>query len=108
MGTNECSQPASKSSRDSQDLDDVNMVLKMAHFHKSARPQRVNHIHSNRCLYKHNPIWNDAHRYTGELSPTMQQRITDRIDLVTMSQMNWYSDLNQYTEWIAYTGGVEK
>ena len=33
MGTDECSQPASKSSWDSQDFDDVNMVLKMAHFH---------------------------------------------------------------------------
>ena len=32
MGTNECSQPASKSSWDSQDFGDVNMVLKMAHF----------------------------------------------------------------------------
>ena len=32
MGTNECSQPASKSSLDSQDFVDVNMVLKMAHF----------------------------------------------------------------------------
>ena len=42
MGTNEYSQPASKSSWDSQDLGDVNMVLKMAHFHKSSRPQWVN------------------------------------------------------------------
>ena len=42
MGTNECSQPASKSSWDSQDFGDVNMVLKMAHFHKSSRPQWVN------------------------------------------------------------------
>ena len=42
MGTNECSQPASKSSWDSQDLGDVNMVLKMVHFHKSSRPQWVN------------------------------------------------------------------
>ena len=41
MGTNECSQPASKSSWDSQDFGDVNMVLKMAHFHKSSRPQCV-------------------------------------------------------------------
>ena len=32
MGTNECSQLASKSSWDSQDFGDVNMVLKMAHF----------------------------------------------------------------------------
>ena len=42
MGTNECSQPASKSPWDSQDFGDVNMVLKMAHFHKSSRPQWVN------------------------------------------------------------------
>ena len=35
MGTNECSQSASKSSWDSQDFGDVNMVLKMAHFRKS-------------------------------------------------------------------------
>ena len=41
MGTNECSQPASKSSWDSQDFGDVNMVLKMAHFHKSSRPYWV-------------------------------------------------------------------
>ena len=41
MGTNECSQSASKSSWDSQDFGDVNMVLKMAHFHKSSRPQWV-------------------------------------------------------------------
>ena len=44
MGTNECSQPASKSSWDSQDFGDVNMVLKMVHFHKSSRPQWVNHM----------------------------------------------------------------
>ena len=29
MGTNECTQPASKSSRNSQDFDDISMVLKM-------------------------------------------------------------------------------
>ena len=45
MGTNECSQPASKSSWDSQDFGDVNMVLKMLHFHKSSRPQWVNQKH---------------------------------------------------------------
>ena len=42
MGTNECSQSASKSSWESQDFGDANMVLKMAHFHKSSRPQWVN------------------------------------------------------------------
>ena len=42
MGTIECSQPASKSSWDSQDFGDINMVLKMAHFRKSIRPQWVN------------------------------------------------------------------
>ena len=41
MGTNGCSQPASKSSLDSQDFGDVNMALQMAHFHKSSRPQWV-------------------------------------------------------------------
>ena len=45
MGTNECSQPASKSSWDSQDFGDVNMVLKMVHFDKSSRPQWVNIEH---------------------------------------------------------------
>ena len=42
MGINECSKPASKSSWDSQDFGDVNMVLKMVHFRKSSRPQWVN------------------------------------------------------------------
>ena len=32
MGTNECSQPASKSSWDSQDFGDISMVLKIANF----------------------------------------------------------------------------
>ena len=41
MGTNECSQPASKSSWDNQDFGDVNMVSKMAHFHKPSKPQWV-------------------------------------------------------------------
>ena len=44
MGTNEFSQPASKSSWDSQDFGDVNMVLKMAHFHMSSRPQWANYV----------------------------------------------------------------
>ena len=35
MGTIECSQPASKSSWDSQDFGDISMLLKMAHFRKS-------------------------------------------------------------------------
>ena len=42
MGTNECSQSASKSYWDSQDFGDVRMVLKMVHFRKSSRPQWVN------------------------------------------------------------------
>ena len=42
MGTNECSQPASKSSWDSQDFGDISMVLKMAHFRKSTGPRWVN------------------------------------------------------------------
>ena len=41
MGTNECSQSASKSSWDRQDFGDVRMVLKIVHFRKSTRPQWV-------------------------------------------------------------------
>ena len=41
MGTIEFSQPASKSSWDSQDFGDISMVLKMAHFRKSIGPQWV-------------------------------------------------------------------
>ena len=49
MGINECSKPASKSSWDSQDFGDVNIVLKMVHFHKSSRPQWVNRYQSFLC-----------------------------------------------------------
>ena len=41
MRTIECSQPASKSSWDSQDFGDVSMVLKMTHFRKSTGPRWV-------------------------------------------------------------------
>ena len=44
MGTIECSQPASKSSWESQDFGDISMVLKMAHFRKSTGPRWVNRI----------------------------------------------------------------
>ena len=42
MDAIECSQPASKSSWDSQDFGDISMVLKMAHFRKSTGPRWVN------------------------------------------------------------------
>ena len=53
MGTNECSQPASKSSWDSQHFGDVSMVLKMVHFRKSTRPQWVNTVdcHNDNIWY---------------------------------------------------------
>ena len=64
MGINECSQLASKSSWDSQDFGDVNMVLKMVHFHKSSRPQWVKCVifkHSNfidiLCKIATGPHW---------------------------------------------------
>ena len=60
MGTNEYSQPASKSSWDSQDFGDVNMVVKMAHFHKSSRPQWVKYLFDNfgiRQVLKSFQIW---------------------------------------------------
>ena len=41
MGTIECSQPASKSSWDSQDFGDISMVLNMAHSRKSTGPRWV-------------------------------------------------------------------
>ena len=41
MGSNDSSQPASKSSCDSQDFGDISMVLKMAHFRTSTGPQWV-------------------------------------------------------------------
>ena len=44
MGTIGCSQPASKSSWDSQDFGDISMVLKMAHFRKSTGPRWVNNL----------------------------------------------------------------
>ena len=53
MGTNECSQQASKSSWDSQDFGDVNMVLKMLHFHKSSRPQWVKTNFQLQCIVWH-------------------------------------------------------
>ena len=52
MGTNACSQWASKSSWDSHDFGDVNMVLKMAHFHKSSWPQWVNRLIAQVYRYK--------------------------------------------------------
>ena len=60
MGTNECSQPASKSSWDSQDFGDVNMGLKMAHFHKSSRPQWVKILprEKNQTPGRQNVFWN--------------------------------------------------
>ena len=54
MDTNECSQPASKSSWDSQDFGDVSMVLKMVHFRKSTRPQWVKvHLLLGFMVYGH-------------------------------------------------------
>ena len=67
MGTNEYSQPASNSSWDSQDFGDVNMVVKMAHFHKSSRPQwvkqaRVEGALWNPAVYFYVAVWyHDSH-----------------------------------------------
>ena len=49
MGTNECLQPASKSSWDNQDFGDISMVLKMAHFRKSTGPQWVKYHTRSKC-----------------------------------------------------------
>ena len=53
MGTNECSQSASKPSWDIQDFGGVRMVLKMVHFRKSTRPQWVNNIIAELLLKIH-------------------------------------------------------
>ena len=51
MGTNECSQPASKSSWDSQDFGDISMVLKIAHFRKSTGPRWVKSLKTAEQAY---------------------------------------------------------
>ena len=60
MGTNECSQPASKSSWDSLDFGDINLVLKMDRFRKSAGPRWLNR-NNYRCslltLYPKTLVW---------------------------------------------------
>ena len=52
MGTIKWSQPASKSSWDSQDFGDISVVLKMAHFRKSTGPRWVNN-------YIHHDVWDE-------------------------------------------------
>ena len=50
MCINECSQPASKPSWDSQDFGDVNMVLIMAHFHQATMSYLwLNHNEKSIC-----------------------------------------------------------
>ena len=53
MGTNECSQSASKSSWDSQDFDDVNMVLKRPIF---TSPLGHNELNWHASFYMHNML----------------------------------------------------
>ena len=58
MSTNECSQPASKSSWDSQDFGDVNMVLKWPIFTSPPGHNELSLIHawiSNQIRHK---VWN--------------------------------------------------
>ena len=57
MGTIECSQPASKSSWDSQDFGDISMVLKMAYFRKSTGSRWVKQI--TPCIEWHF-VWDAA------------------------------------------------
>ena len=57
-------QPASKFSWDSQDFGDVNMVVKMAHFHKSSRPQWVKRLMSYRLDKLVIDGHTDTHTYT--------------------------------------------
>ena len=58
MGTNECSQSASKSSWDSQDFGDVNMVLKMAHFTSPLGHNELTAIHHHhKFIYLYNKAY---------------------------------------------------
>ena len=67
MGTIECSQPASKSSWDSQDFGDISMVLKMAYFRKSTGPRwvKTTKFEENRSIMERkiciNPLINHAY-----------------------------------------------
>ena len=73
MGTNECSQPASKSSWDSLDFGDISMVLRMAHFRKSTGPRWVKYADTfdvSRAVF--NPsIATEWRRYPLQSRPAM-------------------------------------
>ena len=62
MGTNECSELASNSSWDSQDFDDVSMVLKWPIF---ASPPGHNEL--NQPLQKHTYQWT-MHKFTSQVA----------------------------------------
>ena len=53
MGTNECSQPASKSSWDSQDFGDVSMVLKWTIFGSPPGHDELNAFSGKRTAVNH-------------------------------------------------------
>ena len=77
MDTIECSQPASKSSWDSQDFCDISMVLKMAHFRKSTGPRWV------KWMTNHNY---HSYRITSNISRTfVGNNIVDNSDVVGAS-----------------------
>ena len=67
MGTIECSQPASKSSWDSQDFGDISMVLKMAHFRKSTGPRWVKGITLIPCVARDIPDKPAQYRYCRDI-----------------------------------------
>ena len=86
MGTDECSQPASKSSWDSQNFGDVNMVLKMAHFHKASRPQWVKS--SPKCRIYASMNWVSI-GLANDLSPVLRRAINStNIDLFLIKHIS--------------------
>ena len=94
MGINECSQPASKSSWDSQDFGDVNLVLKMVHFRKSSPPQWVNwvSIGSGNGLFpnQHQAItWTNVDLWSIGPSWTNFSEILIKIQQLSHEKKNW-------------------
>ena len=101
MGTNQCSQPASKSSWDSQDFGDVNMVLKMVHFDKSSRPQWVKRQTIIRKMLTIITSWNgNIFRVTG---PLCGEFTGDRWILRTKASdaKLWYFFYLPLTKWLS-------
>ena len=66
MGTNECSQPASKSSWDSQDFGDISMVLKWPIFPSPPSHDELNVNFMQLWFFVSIDFWSRLPRFFGE------------------------------------------